>query len=109
MKKEMLDLGCIETTSKTQMLNGTICFFDPQTQCHYMSYANGYIRRRKTFIDYFTGNPISRIYQLNSTRQEPEDYGNGFIGTRTIRIMILDESERMRRLASACKAHRAKL
>ena len=104
----MLNIGCIETTTERQKRNGTICFFDPQTKCHYMSYTNGYIRRRKTFIDYFSKEPVSRIYQLNSTRQEPEEYGNGFYGTRTIRIMILDENERIRRLVSACKAHRAK-
>lgn len=49
-----------EVTSQTQANNGTVCYHDPITNCDYMSYASGYVRRKHV------GKKV--IYQLNKKR-----------------------------------------
>lgn len=62
-------LKCIEITSQRQADNGTICYFDPQTNAYYMLYENGYVRRSYTTVSWRTGKKLETIYQLNPTRK----------------------------------------
>ena len=61
-------LGLKEVTSQTQANNGTICYHDPITNCDYMSYESGYVRRKYSAKHWRTGRTIFTIYQLNKTR-----------------------------------------
>jgi len=63
-------LRLIEVTSQTQANNGTICFHDPITNCDYLSYESGYVRRKYSHRNW-RGYVIPTIYQLNKTRMEP--------------------------------------
>ena len=63
-------IGLIEVTSQTQANNGTQCFHDPITNCDYLSYESGYVRRKYTDINY-RGYVQNTIYQLNKTRMVP--------------------------------------
>ena len=93
-------LGLVETTSQRQRSNGTRRFHDPITNCDYLSYESGYVRRSYVTKFYLTGQDHRTIYQLNKTRMgifvSPSS-GNEYECTE--RIMIPFESDRLERLA----------
>ena len=65
----MLALKCVEITSQRQANNGTVSYFDPQTETYYNLYENGYVRRsfgRKRLRNGRLSDEV--IYQLNPTR-----------------------------------------
>jgi hypothetical protein len=95
-------LRLIEVTSQTQANNGTVCFYDPITNCDYMSYESGYVRRKYVTGRNWRGEKVVTIYQLNKTRQVPvsyvDYYGNPRTSTKTERILEMDPEKRMETL-----------
>ena len=111
---KLQSLKCVEVTSQRQADNGTICYHDPITNCDYLSYESGYIRRSyKTKLlssaarSYYGGKFNETIYQLNPQRKGyyKSSY-NGKIYETTARVMIQDPKERMDRLAKAVVNYR---
>ena len=102
-------LGLVETTSNTQKKNGTRAFFDSITNCTYLSYESGYIRRSYMTTLWQTGEPHRTLYQLNSTRQTLKtfnSFGKSYTYNVTERILIDSETERIERLAKAAANYR---
>jgi|SaaInlV_125m_DNA_1040241.scaffolds.fasta_scaffold43988_4 hypothetical protein len=111
---KLQSLKCVEVTSQRQADNGTICYHDPITNCDYLSYESGYIRRSyktkllsSTARSYYGGKFHETIYQLNPKRKGyyKSEY-TGKIYETTARVMIQDPKERMDRLASAVVNYR---
>lgn len=100
-------LRCIEVTSQRQADNGTICYHDPVTNCDYLSYDSGYIRRAYNTKSWRTGISIRTIYQLNPQRKGTYycQY-SGNIYETTVRVKINDPAERLNRLAKAVANYR---
>jgi len=100
-------LKCVEVTSQRQADNGTICYHDPITNCDYLSYESGYIRRSYKTRSYWTGKMSETIYQLNPQRKGyyKSEY-NGNIYETTVRMMINDPQERLNRLSRAVSNYR---
>lgn len=100
-------LKCIEVTSQRQADNGTVCYHDPITNCDYLSYETGYIRRSYKTKSWRTGKVLETIYQLN-----PKSKGyytspyNGNIYETTARVMIHNPEKRMELLARAVANYR---
>jgi len=103
-------LRCIEVTSQRQADNGTICYHDPITNCDYLSYESGYIRRSYKTRSYWTGKMFETIYQLNPQRKGyyKSEYSDR-IYEGTIRQMIHDPEQRMELLARAVANYRRTL
>ena len=81
-------LGLESTTSKRQAENGTLAFYDPQTQATYTLHETGYVRRSYNANAGWGGNlPYVKIYQLNQTRIERVKYPT-FTSSRTHRILV---------------------
>ena len=90
-----------EITTRRQKKNGTRQFFHTPTGAHYISYANGYVRReiRMNYtyecFDKLRGVTISPTfsrrlqYQLNPIIKQ---------GKRTRRVMIPNEKDRIERI-----------
>jgi hypothetical protein len=97
-------LGLVETTSKTQKKNGTVCYHDPITDCDYLSYKSGYVRRAYTTKSQY-GNGTRTIYQLN-----PQKKGRRFYKETeyevTERILIHNPGYRMHLLSRAAVNYR---
>jgi len=100
-------LRCIEVTSQRQADNGTVCYHDPITNCDYLSYESGYIRRSYKTRSYWTGKMFETIYQLNPQRKGyyKVEYSDR-IYEGTIRQMIHDPEQRMELLARAVANYR---
>ena len=100
-------LKCVEVTSQRQADNGTICYHDPITNCDYLSYESGYIRRSYKTRSYWTGKMFETIYQLNPQRKGyyKSEYSDR-IYEGTIRQMIHDPEQRMELLARAVANYR---
>ena len=100
-------LKCIEVTSQRQADNGTVCYHDQITNCDYLSYETGYIRRSYKTKSWRTGKVLETIYQLN-----PKSKGyytspyNGNIYETIARVMIHDPQERLDRLVRAVVNYR---
>jgi hypothetical protein len=104
---KLATLKVIEVTSQRQADNGTICFHDPITNCDYISYESGYIRRKTTTKCWRNGKTIFSIYQLNPTRMVKEwsDWaGRDF--ERKERILIHNPNYRLELLARAVVNYR---
>ena len=99
--QNLLDLGLVNTTSKTQAKNGTTRFFDPITDVNYTSYASGYVRRSYYETSWYDGNRKQVIYQLNKKKTVDSQWGK-----KTKRVMISNESDRLSRLAECVKTYR---
>jgi hypothetical protein len=104
-------LRCVEVTSQRQANNGTICYHDPITNCDYLSYESGYIRRSYKTRSYWTGKMFETIYQLNPKRLTAKSYtsptnGQTYSYHTTERVMIDSPEERMDRLARAVVNYR---
>ena len=100
-------LKCVEVTSQRQADNGTICYHDPITNCDYLSYESGYIRRSYKTRSYWSGKMFECIYQLNPQRKaEWVSPYNGQAYDTTERVMINNPEERMERLAKAVVNYR---
>ena len=110
MSQKLKTLGLVETTSKTQQKNGTRRFHDPITNCDYLSYSSGYIRRAYTSesnFPWFSSPRIHRtIYQLNKTRKGIFESSSGKKYECTERIMIHNETDRLERLAHCVATYR---
>lgn len=108
MSQKLKALRLVETTSKTQQKNGTRCFHDPITDCYYLSYNSGYVRRTyKTTSWCWGGKRFFTIYQLNKTCKATyvsEISGKEFKCTK--RIAIPTEEERLERLAYCVATYR---
>lgn len=91
-------LRLFEVTSQRQADNGTVCFHDPITNCDYISYESGYVRRKYSSRNW-QGYLISTIYQLNKTRMELIEYTDYYGNKRTAeskqRILEMDPEARM--------------
>ena len=100
-------LKCVEVTSQRQADNGTVCYHDPITNCDYLSYETGYIRRSYKTRSYYSGKMFETIYQLNPQRKGKwvSPY-NGQDYDITERVMIDSPEERMDRLAKAVVNYR---
>ena len=100
-------LRCIEVTSQRQADNGTVCYHDPITNCDYLSYESGYIRRSYKTRSYWSGKIFETIYQLNPQRKGyyKTEYSD-HIYEGTIRQMIHDPEQRMELLARAVANYR---
>lgn len=99
-------LGLVETTSATQLKNGTRRFYDPITTCNYLSYESGYIRREYMTTSWRTGRPLRMIYQLNKTMKGTWTSSTGAEYAVTERVMVTDAAERLDRLARAAANYR---
>ena len=91
-------LKLIELTSQRQADNGTRCFHDPITNCDYLSYESGYVRRKYSRRNW-RGYIIPTMYQLNKTRIElityTDYYGNVCTAQWKQRILEMDPEARM--------------
>jgi hypothetical protein len=90
-------IGLIEVTSKTQANNGTQCFHDPITNCDYISYESGYVRRKYSAKNW-RGRTITTIYQVNKTRKVEVKYnysGKLRSSNRTERILEMNPEKRI--------------
>jgi len=102
----MLTLKCVEITSQRQADNGTVSYFDPQTETCYNLYENGYVRRsfgRKRLRNGKLSDET--IYQLNPTRMVDHIF-NRYDGVSVTykckeRIMLNTHEERMNCAARA--------
>ena len=108
MSKKLETLGLVEVTSQRQADNGTVCFHDPITNCDYLSYESGYIRRRYKTKAWYSRKTIETIYQLNPTKKTQvkglwSDY------SRTERILIHNPNYRLELLARAVANYRKNL
>jgi hypothetical protein len=103
-------LGLVETTTNRQRKNGTRAFFDSLTNCTYLSYSSGYIRRSYIYKDWQTGNTARTLYQLNPTKKTTkafESLSRSYYTYKvTERILIDSETERLDRLARAVANYR---
>ena len=102
-------LKCIEVTSQRQADNGTVCYHDPITNCDYLSYASGYVRRKYS-VRNWRGHKITTIYQVNKTQMVPFTYTDYYGNERTCeskqRILEMDPEQRMELLARAVVNYR---
>ena len=98
-------LGLIEQTSTTQANNGTRCFYDPITDCDYLSYESGYVRRAYTHASYWSSSLQRSIYQLNKTRKTLRTYKDNEYEC-TERIMIPNAVDRLERIAHCAATYR---
>mgnify|MGYP001024986933 CR=1 FL=1 len=108
MSKKLETLGLVEVTSQRQADNGTVCFHDPITNCDYLSYESGYIRRSYTRnYKNYKGYEWSHrtIYQLNPTKKSTYEW-NGKTWPSTERIMIHDPNYRLELLTRAVVNYR---
>jgi hypothetical protein len=64
----------IEITSNCQAKRGNLAYLDPITDCMYISYANGYVRRHSIWTHYM-GFPTKTMYPINR-RLSRDDKGN---------------------------------
>lgn len=99
MNLKLESLRLIETTSKRQIKNGTQMFHDPLTECDYLSYVSGYVRRKPKY---------SPIYQLNKTKRVISEL-NWFPGKfveSTQRIMEMNAENRLEIIANATVNYR---
>jgi len=105
-------LRLIEVTSQRQADNGTVCFHDPITNCDYMSYESGYVRRKYSGRDW-RGNVVNTVYQLNKTRQVPisyiDWYGNPRTSEKTERILVPTHEDRLEIIYRATTNYRRTL
>ena len=98
-------LGLVETTSKTQKKNGTRCWYDSVTDCDYLSYESGYVRRAYTYKSYRSGKLDRTIYQLNLTRKGVFKWKEQEWDC-TERIMIPNSANRLERLSHCVAVYR---
>lgn len=102
-------LKCIEVTSQRQADNGTICYHDPITNCDYISYESGYVRRKYSTTNW-RGHKITTIYQVNKTQMVPFTYTDYYGVQRTTeskqRILEMDPEKRLELLARAVVNYR---
>ena len=96
----MLTLKCVEITSQRQADNGTVSYFDPQTETCYNLYENGYVRRsfgRKRLRNGKLSDET--IYQLNPTRMVDHIFnrydGVSYTVSSKSRIKLESHEERM--------------
>jgi hypothetical protein len=89
-------LRLIEVTSQRQADNGTQCFHDPITNCDYISYESGYVRRKYSARNW-RGNIVNTIYQLNKKRlvKRELDWFPGKFVECTERVLEMDPEKRM--------------
>ena len=67
------DLSTVsEITSNCQAKRGNRAYLDPVTDCMYISYANGYVRRYSLWTHYL-GFPTKTMYPIN--RRQRIDHG----------------------------------
>lgn len=102
-------LKCIEVTSQRQADNGTVCYHDPITNCDYISYESGYVRRKYSVTNW-RGHKITTIYQVNKTQMVPisytDYYGNQCVSDAKERILEMDPEKRIELLARAVVNYR---
>ena len=105
-------LRLFEVTSQRQADNGTVCFYDPITNCDYISYESGYVRRKYSSRNW-RGNIVNTIYQLNKTRIVPitytDWYGNTQTGEKVERILEMNPEARMEIIYRAATNYRRTL
>ena len=97
-------LGLVNTTSAIQKKNGTVCYYDPITDCDYLSYESGYVRRAYTRPTYYSPRVI---YQLNLTRKGyiKSSFSDAIYET-TVRMPIMEADKRIDRLAHCVITYR---
>ena len=109
MSKKLEILRCVEVTSQRQADNGTVCYHDPITNCDYISYESGYVRRKYS-VRNWRGHKITTIYQLNKTQMVPIEYtdyyGNECTSESKHRILEMDPNKRLELLARAVVNYR---
>ena len=101
-------LGLVNTTSATQKKNGTVCYYDPITDCDYLSYESGYVRRAYARPAYYNSSRLHRtIYQLNLTRKGyiKSSFSDAIYET-TVRMPIMEADKRIDRLAHCVITYR---
>lgn len=79
-------LGLEIRTSPRQANNGTLAFYDPQTQATYTLHETGYVRRAYFKTSWGYDFLQREIYQLNRTKVEKVKYPT-FTSSRTHRIL----------------------
>lgn len=80
-------LGLEIRTSPRQANNGTLAFYDPQTQATYTLHETGYVRRTYFKKPWWgVESPFRETYQLNRTKIEKVKYPT-FTSSRTHRIL----------------------
>ncbi len=97
-------LQCVDMTSKCQANNGTVRYYDPVTNCDYLSYESGYIRRKYSKLNW-RGNKVNTIYQLNPVKkvQLEGQWGDYSV---TERILIHNPKYRLELLSRAVTNYR---
>ena len=103
-------LKLVEVTSQRQADNGSVCYHDPITNCDYISYASGYVRRKYSARNW-RGKLITTVYQLNKKREVPVTFthwatGNVIESSRTVRILEMNPQARMEIIYRAAANYR---
>jgi len=71
------DLSTVrEITSNCQAKRGNRAYLDPVTDCMYITYANGYVRRHSIWTHY-RGFPTKTMYPINLRKRD--DQGNRYV------------------------------
>lgn len=101
-------LKLVEVTSQRQADNGSVCYHDPITNCDYISYASGYVRRKYSARNW-RGKLITAVYQLNKTQLVPIKYtfnGTTYNSQKTERVLEMDPQARMEIIYRAAANYR---
>lgn len=101
-------LKLVEVTSQRQADNGSVCYHDPITNCDYISYASGYVRRKYSARNW-RGKLITTVYQLNKTQLVPIKYtfnGTTYNSQKTERVLEMDPQARMEIIYRAAANYR---
>lgn len=100
-------LKLVEVTSQRQADNGSVCYHDPITNCDYISYASGYVRRKYSARNW-RGILITTVYQLNKTRivKSESTWYPGKFTERTERVLEMDPQARMEIIYRAAANYR---
>ena len=71
------DLSTVsEITSNCQAKRGNRAYLDPVTDCMYITYSNGYVRRHSIWTHY-RGFPTKTMYPINLRKRD--DQGNRYV------------------------------
>lgn len=101
-------LKLVEVTSQRQADNGSVCYHDPITNCDYISYASGYVRRKYSTRNW-RGILINTVYQLNRVINVPIQYtinGTTYNSQKTERVLEMDPQVRLEIICRAAVNYR---
>ncbi len=88
------EMGLEFVSTKRQVENGTLMFYDPKTKTKYAMYESGYVRRLYKTSSW--GVKTQHVYQLNKTRKDYKTTvfnGKTYTSYQTVRILANPEEQ----------------